>query len=147
MTKEYTSEEIVHMVRCFTSGCIQKMDNNYKEFGVTGIQYFILCRLQDESESKVSELAQGLNVTNSNLSAILKRLEQAGYVKRRRPKEDQRVVYVSLSNKGSALLDEIEEHTSKHEGLLERASEEEKKIIFESLEILQRLIEEDVHEK
>ena len=146
MSNDFMSEEIVHMVRCVAADCIQEMDQQYKEYGVTAIQFFVMCKLKEESDIKVTELAQGLNMTNSNLSAILKRMEQAGYVERVRSVKDQRVVHVSLSKSGDELLKSIDSRTIARKSLFERATQEERKHIFKSLEIVKRLIEEEKYE-
>jgi DNA-binding MarR family transcriptional regulator len=51
----------------------------------------------------VSELGARLGLDSGTLTPLLKRLEDAGLVERRRDGEDERVVHVSLSPTGAAL--------------------------------------------
>ena len=44
---------------------------------------------------------------NGTLSPLLKRLQQAGYLERTRSRQDDRVVLVTLTDKGKALRDQV----------------------------------------
>ncbi len=73
---------------------------------LTQEQYWILKTLNEESHLKVKELASTIGCTPGSASVALKRLEKAGYVTRERSEDDERVVKVGLSKKGSEKLAE-----------------------------------------
>lgn len=74
--------------------------------GVTYPQYLVLLILWERGTCSVKELGQLLRLDSGTLSPLLKRLEAAGFIKRRRRVEDERVVDISLSDKGCTLKDQ-----------------------------------------
>jgi DNA-binding MarR family transcriptional regulator len=53
----------------------------------------------------VKELGELLDLDSGTLTPMLKRMEAAGFVKRRRDTTDERVVIVSITEEGEALRD------------------------------------------
>ena len=51
-------------------------------------------------EMKVSEIGSKLMLDNGTLSPLLKKLEKEGYITRSRSSEDERIVMISLTQKG-----------------------------------------------
>jgi DNA-binding MarR family transcriptional regulator len=73
------------------------------ELGITYPQYLVLLALWEQDCSTVGELGQQLALDSGTLSPLLKRLEQAGHVTRRRSTRDERRVEIVLTDTGSAL--------------------------------------------
>ena len=67
---------------------------------VTAHQAGVLGYLDLEDPTMVGELAEHLGVTPSTMSLTLKRLEEAGYVRRDRDPADRRVANVRLTEAG-----------------------------------------------
>jgi DNA-binding MarR family transcriptional regulator len=76
-----------------------------KGAGVSAHQAFVLSHLDDADPTMVGELAEHLGVTPSTMSLTLKRLEEAGYVRRDRDPADRRVVNVRLTDAGVRVRD------------------------------------------
>jgi MarR family transcriptional regulator, organic hydroperoxide resistance regulator len=70
---------------------------------ITYPQYLVLSVLWEQGASNVGELAQRLALDSSTVTPLVKRLEQANFVVRRRVPEDERQVSVSLTDRGVAL--------------------------------------------
>jgi DNA-binding MarR family transcriptional regulator len=68
---------------------------------VSAHQASVLAYLDPEDPTMVGELADHLGVTASTMSLTLKRLEEAGYVRRDRDPADRRVMNVRLTEAGS----------------------------------------------
>jgi DNA-binding MarR family transcriptional regulator len=66
-------------------------------------QYLVMISLWEEDGQKVKALGDRLGLDSGTLSPLLKRLEQAGLVERRRDREDERQVRVTLTAEGQAL--------------------------------------------
>ena len=77
-------------------------------FGITYPQYLALVALSSKDGQTVSELGEALFLESNTLTPLIKRLEAAGLVERRRDTRDERVVRVSLSEAGRALAADIE---------------------------------------
>lgn len=75
------------------------------ELGLTYPQYLVLLVLWERGDTAptVSELGAALRLDSGTLSPLLKRLEGAGLVVRRRAAQDERRVEVDLTDAGRAL--------------------------------------------
>ena len=74
-----------------------------EELGLTYSQYITLVALYDGGEQTVKALGERLFLDSSTLTPLLKRLEAADIVKRKRDSADERQVLVSLTPKGRSL--------------------------------------------
>lgn len=90
-----------------------------RDFGLTYPQYLTLLALWDDGEPMtVGELGSRLRLDSGTLTPVLKRLEQAGLVTRRRDSEDERRVLVAVSAAGRDLQDQVSEVPSRLVGSL-----------------------------
>ncbi|KTE24251.1 MarR family transcriptional regulator [Sphingopyxis sp. HIX] len=74
--------------------------------GLTYTQYIALVALGDGDEQTVGELGEKLFLESNTLTPLLKKLESAGYIRRRRDPADERQVRLSLTPAGRALIDQ-----------------------------------------
>ena len=74
-----------------------------KPLGLTYTQYIVFLVLWEKDGISVTEIGEKLMLDNGTLSPLLKTMEQAGYVERRRSREDDRVVEITLTDAGRAL--------------------------------------------
>ena len=80
-----------------------------KPLGLTYTQYIVFLVLWEKDGVPVSEIGERLMLDNGTLSPLLKKMEQAGYVTRRRSAEDDRVVLITLTEKGRVLQEEAKD--------------------------------------
>lgn len=73
------------------------------ELGLTYPQYLVMLVLWEHEGLTVSELGSRLALDSGTLTPLLKRLEGAGLVSRRRDAEDERRVLVALTEAGRRL--------------------------------------------
>lgn len=73
------------------------------ELGLTYPQYLVLLVLWERDDLPVSELGERLFLDSGTLTPLLKRMEAAGWVQRRRSTEDERRVHIVLTPEGQAL--------------------------------------------
>lgn len=71
--------------------------------GLTYPQYLAMLALWERSPLMVGEIGAALGLDSATLTPLLKRLEAAGYVSRRRDPQDERRVLVAPTQSGSAL--------------------------------------------
>lgn len=69
-------------------------------FGITYPQYLVLVALHARDDRPVSDLGERLQLESNTLTPLLKRLEAAGLIERRRDSRDERVVRLSLTDAG-----------------------------------------------
>ena len=73
------------------------------EIGLTYSQYLVMLVLWENSPSSVGELGGRLRLDSGTLTPLLKRLETAGLVARRRSDADERRVEIHLTQAGASL--------------------------------------------
>jgi DNA-binding MarR family transcriptional regulator len=74
-----------------------------RDLGLTYPQYLVMLTLWESDGPTVKELGARLRLDSGTLSPLVKRLEAAGLVERRRSREDERSVSVRLTAQGAAL--------------------------------------------
>ncbi len=80
-----------------------------KPLGLTYTQYIVFLVLWEKDGISVSELGKKLMLDNGTLSPLLKKMEKAGYVTRRRSRGDDRVVEITLTEEGRALQEKAKD--------------------------------------
>lgn len=87
----------------------------------------------------MSAIAKELSVTVGTLTIAMNSLVKKGYVNRERGKEDRRVVYISLSEKGRKAYDHHEQfHHQMIQEILDELTPEETEALVKSLKKLNR---------
>ncbi|MFF9338190.1 MULTISPECIES: MarR family winged helix-turn-helix transcriptional regulator [unclassified Streptomyces] len=103
-------EEFLRLDRqiCFSLHAAARAFNGvYREalkgLGLTYPQYLVMLVLWEHGELPVKGIGERLRLDSGTLSPLLKRLEAAGYVERRRSAEDERSVTARVTGAGAAL--------------------------------------------
>ncbi|MFG2328450.1 MarR family winged helix-turn-helix transcriptional regulator [Streptomyces sp. NPDC048604] len=77
-----------------------------KDLGLTYPQYLVMLVLWEHGELPVKGIGERLRLDSGTLSPLLKRLEAAGYVERRRSAADERSVTARPTDTGLALREQ-----------------------------------------
>jgi len=109
ISKQTATAEIMQSLRRIFKSIQQYSEEVLKEFGVTGPQLWLLKTLRQEDETSVSKLSQKMSLHISTVSGIIDRLEEKGYVARKREKVDRRVVTVGLTRRGRQITSKAPE--------------------------------------
>lgn len=87
--------------------CSKEIVKAYKpyldELGLTYTQYITMMVMWEHRELRVKDVGKYLFLDSSTLTPLLKRLEEKGYVTRRRSSEDERDLLVTITEDGEAL--------------------------------------------
>ena len=75
------------------------------QLGLTYPQYLVLSTLGENDNLTIGGIATRLDLESSTVTPLVKRLEAAGLVARRRGVEDERRVEVTMTDAGRALLE------------------------------------------
>ena len=89
-----------------------------KPYGLTFPQYIALCVLWEQDKLTVNEIGERVSLDSGTLTPLLRRLEANGWVKRTRSKVDERQVVVKLTAKAKSKRDEIYQHVTDCQDLL-----------------------------
>ncbi len=74
-----------------------------QDLGLTYPQYLVMVALWERESMPVKDLGEALQLDYGTLTPLLKRLEAAGLITRRRRADDERSVQVALTPGGSAM--------------------------------------------
>jgi DNA-binding MarR family transcriptional regulator len=96
-----------HML-CFSIyACSRELTRLYRpilsKFGLTYPQFLVMVVLWENGNCIVSDLGEKLLLDSATLTPLLKRLEEAELVIRKRSSVDERKVEISLTDKGESL--------------------------------------------
>lgn len=94
------------------------IDTVVQEEGLSPLQGCMLAQVA-EGAMPVGELSDRLQIGQANTSTMCKKLEQAGYLARERSPRDERVVLLSLTEKGVAAAERIKERVARCEQAIE----------------------------
>ena len=73
------------------------------ELGITYTQYITLLVLWEKDGINMNEIGDRVCLDSGTLTPLLKKLESNGFIERKRPKEDERNIIVTLTDKGKEL--------------------------------------------
>ena len=108
-----------------------------KPLGLTYTQYIVFLVLWEKDGVSVTEIGEKLMLDNGTLSPLLKKMEQAGYVRRERSREDERVVVITLTEAGRALQEKAKDVPAKVAGCIDLPPEKAQalySLLYELLE-------------
>ncbi|MCR5475889.1 MAG: MarR family transcriptional regulator [Lachnospiraceae bacterium] len=117
--------------------CSRKIVGNYtpylKPLGLTYTQYIVLMVLWEKESVTVGQLGETLCLDAGTLTPLLKRLEKAGLVTRRRSEEDERVTVISITPEGDRLKEVCKDIPMKMSGKGSALTEEDAKELYRLL--------------
>ena len=107
MSEKYDPLKLENQL-CFPLyACSKEIVKAYKPFldelDLTYTQYITMMVMWEHKELRVKEVGSYLYLDSSTLTPLLKRLEEKGYVTRRRSSEDERDLFVTITESGEAL--------------------------------------------
>ncbi|MFC8386030.1 MarR family winged helix-turn-helix transcriptional regulator [Nocardia sp. NPDC056952] len=77
--------------------------------GLTHPQYLVMLALWGEAPMSVKAVAEAIQLDSATLSPLLKRLESAGLITRRRDPHDERTLHIDLTEAGRDLREQAEQ--------------------------------------
>ncbi|MCR4622863.1 MAG: MarR family transcriptional regulator [Clostridiales bacterium] len=109
-----------------------------RPLGLTYTQYIVFLVLWEKDGITVTEICEKLMLDNGTLSPLLKKMEQAGYVERRRCRGDDRVVEITLTEEGRAMQEKAKEIPAKVASCIDLPPEKAKSLYSLLYELLDR---------
>lgn len=77
------------------------------EMGLTYTQYLVMLVIWEEKQINLKTLGERLYLDSGTLTPVLKRLEDKGYITRRRLASDERNLIICVTDEGEALKDPV----------------------------------------
>lgn len=89
--------------------CAKEIVRQYRkpleELGLTYTQYVVMMVLWEHGGMTEGELGKHVHLDSGTLAPLLKRLEKQGYITRTRPDDNERKLFISLTDEGEELKD------------------------------------------
>ena len=87
--------------------CAKEIVRQYRkpldELNLTYTQYLVMMVLWENGETTEGALGRRIRLDSGTLAPLLKRLEKQGYIERRRPENNERQLFIRLTDEGEAL--------------------------------------------
>jgi MarR family transcriptional regulator, organic hydroperoxide resistance regulator len=80
-----------------------------EKFDLTYPQYLVLMVLWHEEKLSISELGQKLYLGTNTLTPLIKKMNEKKLLRKKRSREDERTVYVQLTEKGKSLEEDAKD--------------------------------------
>ena len=94
-----------------------------KPLGLTYTQYIVFLALWERDGLTVGELCETLMLDNGTISPLLKKMQEAGYIRRTRSETDDRVVVVTLTEAGRAMQEKAKDVPAQVAACMDLSSE------------------------
>lgn len=96
---------------CFSIyACSRAITKIYKPFlnklGITYPQYLVMLVLWEENSIALKDLGSKLHLDSGTLTPLLKRMENMNLISRQRSSEDERLLFITILEKGQKLKDQ-----------------------------------------
>ena len=102
------NNSIFSMIREISHKIDILLQDTATETGITTLQLKMLITLYASGDAQsIGNLGKAIGVTGGNISNICKKLEKQGFVERLRSEEDERVVNVTLTEKGRKSAEKV----------------------------------------
>lgn len=107
MSKKYDVLKLENQL-CFplyaaSKAVVHRSSFYLKDLGLSYTQYIVMMTLWENKSISLKEIGQLLYLDSGTLTPVLKNLEKKGFVERKRDTTDERVLSVTLTEKGRKL--------------------------------------------
>ena len=134
-------------IRIISNKFRELLDRNLQKYNLTGVQMEVLCYLKSNSDKEIHqrEIEYWFQLKNPTVTGILNRLEEKGYITRRRNPEDGRYRIIEITEKGNQVMEDMGEGARDlDERIYECMTAEEQEKLLELLDrILATMSEND----
>jgi len=141
-TEKPPSVQLAEISTRLFSNCTEKENRHVAKFGVSSVEFKCMRTLSDQQRITVNQLAKRLSLTSSRITRIIDGLVAKKLVVREGGESDRRVYFLSLTPSGKKLSEQlIASYQKIHEEILANIPEQYQNNMIESLEVLNRAVE------
>jgi len=108
--------------------CAKEVVRQYRkpleELNLTYTQYLVMMVLWEHGGMTEGELGRKIYLESGTLAPLLKRLDKAGYINRIRPENNERKLYLTLTEKGEPLREQAKNIPGAMQGCIPLSADE-----------------------
>lgn len=136
MSFELYRTQLLKSIHTLKGAMDRRLESIVQEDGLTALQAILLLLISEGLVTNIGSLCRELGVTQSNASAMCKKLEKDGFLTRRRNAEDERVVNLALTEKGTQTLARVQEELKQQDPCFDQLSDEKYRLLLSILDEL-----------
>ncbi len=106
------AEQILAIVRALRRDLLRNPSEDAEGFGLTGPQVSVMACLVGRGPTTLTEVSRALGMNHSTASGIVDRLQSRGLVRRTRDSADQRRTRITVTEKVTRYVSELQEGPS-----------------------------------
>ncbi|GMB08153.1 MarR family winged helix-turn-helix transcriptional regulator [Thermolongibacillus altinsuensis] len=115
----------------------EHVKNDIQRYGLNPTEFGVLDLLYHKGAQPIQQIGEKILLTSGSMTYVIDKLEEKGYIVRKRCEKDRRITYAVITEKGKALMDDIfPQHTEKITELFQSLSLDEK---AEAIELLKKI--------
>ncbi len=107
----------------------------YQEFDLNRSQASVLFMLHQRDSMSQKELAAQLNITAPSITSLIQKMERDKYIAREPDQHDQRVMRLTLTEKGKSCIQAVKDVADRMERILFEGMSLEERLLFRRLMI------------
>lgn len=112
---------------------MQRAKELLDQYGLKPSQAGILFMLNHKGDMSQRELASKLNLTPPTITTAIQKMERLGFIKRQTDEKDQRIMRLSLTEKGASCMDHTKGVLKQMDGLMFRGLSKEENLLLRRL--------------
>jgi DNA-binding MarR family transcriptional regulator len=131
------TESLRHWMEAITHRTMRDQTRYIKSLGFSMPQFFMLMQVYHKKQCGISDLSERLEITAAAVSQAVEKLVQGGFIERTEDPSDRRAKQVTLSAKGSELIEKsIAERFRWVDQMAATLNTQESEKVVEALQIL-----------
>ncbi len=144
-TQQHLSDELFHELQQWSDGTMKLYFSSLASFiranNLNFPRMMILFRLAHKEQCSVSDIGKHMDVSSPAASQLLDKLVEAGFISRTENPEDRRIRNIEITEKGLALVKEIESKLNDSiREIVQAVPEEDRQEVAKSLRTLNSAI-------
>lgn len=142
--KEKNLKLVIAIARVYND-VFSKIEKNIQGFNLNISEFGVLEMLYHNGEQPVQKLAEKILVTSGTITYVVNKLESKELVIREKSKDDKRIYYVNLTEKGQELISSIfPKHKEFIDELFDGVDEETKTELLADLIKLRKVVNKKI---
>ena len=125
------SDQLCFPLYACSKEVVRRYREPLEELNLTYTQYLVMMVLWEFGGMTEGELGKKVRLESGTLAPLLKRLDKQGYIRRIRPEENERKLFLSLTEQGEALKERAKAVPAAMQGCI--PLEREKLLLLKSL--------------
>lgn len=115
----------------------KRVEDHIKTLGLNPTEFAVLELLYNNGEQPIQKIGDKVLIASSSITYVIDKLEAKQFAERKPSPDDRRITFASITNKGTAFMDEVfPEHKQEIVNICAGLNEDEKQLLIKQLKKL-----------